>query len=207
MSNTNSFDRLYALEQLRRSKNPIRRIIKNVYLKNILKDVIGPTLDIGCGAGQLLARLPKYSLGLELNKHLIQELSSIGYNVKYYDLIQDNYSFSFITTGEYKTIVLSHVLEHFSESSLVLREILCSAERIGIKKVIIVVPGKKGYESDSTHKTFVDRNYIKSHDLETVNNFKITSYTDFPFPFEIMGSYFVYQELKIVYSITSNCKI
>jgi hypothetical protein len=58
MDSTAEFDKNYAAEQLRRRRHPLRRLVKRHYLNNILSEVRGPTIDFGCGAGQLLARFP-----------------------------------------------------------------------------------------------------------------------------------------------------
>ena len=41
MKGTEQFDKDYAAEQLRRSRHPLRKIIKRFYLDNILRDVRG----------------------------------------------------------------------------------------------------------------------------------------------------------------------
>ena len=66
------FGSAYAVEQLRRSRHPLRRLIKKFYLDRVLRELRGPTIDFGCGAGQLLARLPADSVGLEVNPPLVQ---------------------------------------------------------------------------------------------------------------------------------------
>ena len=199
MQQNSEFGQDYAEEQLRRSKHPIRRIIKQFYLDNILADVRGPALDVGCGAGQLLASLPKGSLGLEINPYLIKELASSGLNVMPYNLEEDDFAVSCIASGTYKTIIVAHVLEHFSDAANAVRKLIHAANRLGVERIIIVVPGRKGYASDETHKTFVDRTFFKGSDLEYVEGFRIKGYTDFPLPLKAADKYFVYQELKIVY--------
>ena len=48
------FGSAYAAEQLRRSRHPLRRLIKKFYLDRVLGEVGDrPTIDFGCGAGQL----------------------------------------------------------------------------------------------------------------------------------------------------------
>ena len=71
VSEAAGFDAGYAGEQLRRSKQPLRKVVKGFYLRSVLSLLNGPTIDYGCGAGQLLALLPAGSLGLEVNPHLI----------------------------------------------------------------------------------------------------------------------------------------
>lgn len=199
MFNNLELAKAYAAEQMRRSHHPLRRIIKSFYLKNILSDVRGKTIDLGCGAGQLLARLPEGSLGLESNQFLVTELLGKKLNVRCYDIEADDFNLSGCEAGVYKTLVLCHVLEHFGEAAAALIKITQSAKRLGIERLIVVVPGKKGYVSDATHKTMVDRKFITDHDLDRINGFSIVKICDYPFWFEAVGDYFVYQELKIVF--------
>ncbi|MEO8407474.1 MAG: hypothetical protein ABI476_03505, partial [Oxalobacteraceae bacterium] len=77
--------------QLRRSRHPLRKSIKFFYLKNILRDVVGKTIDFGCGAGQLLTGLPAGSVGLEVNPHLVDALRKAGLNAQRYDPEDDFY--------------------------------------------------------------------------------------------------------------------
>ena len=52
------FGRDYARSQIDRQKNPFRKLIKSFYVSRILQHVDGPAVDLGCGAGQILERLP-----------------------------------------------------------------------------------------------------------------------------------------------------
>lgn len=199
MQNEIHFDKSYASEQLRRSTHPIRKIIKRIYLENILTDIRGATLDIGCGAGQLLERLPEGSLGLEVNPHLVSALTDMGMSVMHYDLEADDFGLTPIPVARFETIVLSHVLEHFSDAATVMKKLFRAAGRLGVSRFIIVLPGEKGFASDETHRTFIDRNYILDNDLESVDGYVLTKHRDFPFPKAWCGKFYKYQELKLVY--------
>ena len=204
MHSSDEFDKPYAEEQLRRSRHPLHRLIKKFYIENILADVQGPTIDIGCGAGQLLAKLPSGSVGLEVNPFLVETLKGSGLTVLAYNIEADDFGLSVISSGDYKTIILSHVLEHFDDAADALRRLICSAKRLGVERIIIVVPGIKGYASDKTHKTFVNRSFLKTNKLENFEGYRILKVKDFPFSSEIAGKYFIYQELKIVYEQCGN---
>lgn len=194
------YDIEYANEQIRRSRHPVRRLIKRFYLNHILKDVIGSTLDLGCGAGQLLARLPGNSLGIEVNPVLAEYLTSLNMNILHCNIIEDSFLLPNIPDNKFQTLVLSHVVEHFSDAANAIRNIFASANRIGISRIIIVVPGKIGYEADNTHRTFVDALFLEKNNLKNVSGYELDSKSYFPFPFESFGNYFVYQELKLVYN-------
>lgn len=198
MNSVNEFDVVYATEQLRRSSNPLRKIIKIFYLKNILRDVKGRTVDFGCGAGQLLACLPAGSVGLEVNSHLVTALRKTGLDAQLYD-VDDDFSFNEFHPGDYQTFIMAHVLEHFDGADNKLRKILHSCCRIGIERVIIVVPGAKGFSSDVTHKTFINKNYLIEHQLSSCEGYVLREKSYFPINIEFIGNYFVFHELKLIY--------
>jgi len=142
MVEEHNFDQLYAAEQLRRSKHPIRRLIKYFYINNILKDVVGLAIDLGCGAGQLLEKLPPDSLGLELNPFLIKELSSKGLQILRFNINDDNGRFSGIPSNQYKTLIISHVLEHFADASAVMQKLFSSATIWVLLELLLWCRGK-----------------------------------------------------------------
>ncbi len=198
MPTASEFNLHYALEQLRRSRHPLRRLIKEPYLRNILRDVTGPSIDFGCGAGQLLARLPAGSVGLEANPVLVESLRSEHLNVLHYDAQDDRFLLAGLPENRYSTFIMAHVLEHFAEAGPVLRTLLRSCRRLGVQRFILVVPGWKGYLSDPTHKTFVDRPYLEREGLFSCEGFTLKHARYFPIDHEALGRYFVYHELTAV---------
>ena len=122
------YDREYAGRQLRRKRNPLRRAIKHFYLENLLREVRGRTIDLGFGAGQLLERLPEGSLGLEVNPHLVEEARRAGLNAAVYDTSSAEPLIDAVPAGAYSTLVLAHVLEHFADADVMLRNILRSGD-------------------------------------------------------------------------------
>jgi SAM-dependent methyltransferase len=198
MSGT-EYDEAYAERQLSRSRNPLRHLIKNFYLRDLMREICGPTIDFGCGAGQLLAKLPKGSLGLEVNATLVQELKSQGLNARLYDPIQDQLFFAELADGQYQTFVMSHVLEHFDDAVDGLHKILRACGRLGISRVIVVVPGERGYAFDNTHRSFVNRDYLIRHNLLDCEGYAVTNMRYFPINLEIIGAFFTFHELKIIY--------
>lgn len=199
MDSIAEFDKNYAAEQLRRSRHPLRRLVKHLYLNNILNEVTGPTIDFGCGAGQLLARLPAGSVGLEINPYLVEELRRTGLNVVSYDPDADQFSLHEFPADRYKTLVIAHVIEHFSDSAQALRKICRTCARLGIRKIIVIVPGAKGFRSDKTHKTFVNQRYLEDHDLLNCEGYAVSKTGYFPINIESLGEYFTFHEFKIVY--------
>ncbi|MEP6939680.1 MAG: methyltransferase domain-containing protein [Rudaea sp.] len=199
MSVAEEFDDTYAAEQLRRARHPLRRFIKGFYLEHVLADVHGPTIDFGCGAGQILARLPAGSIGVEINPVLVEQVRRMGLDVVAYDAFSDDFGFTGFAQDHYKSLVISHVLEHFDDSAAVMRKMWRSAARLGIDTIVMVVPGEKGYASDPTHKTFVTEQYLRDHDLANCEGFAIDKVHYFPGDTAAIGRYFVFHEMKVVY--------
>jgi len=199
MSDNEEFGGAYAASQLARRQHPLRRIIKAAYISNLLKHVEGPSVDLGCGAGQILERLPAGSVGVEVNPHLVADLGKRGLRVFRATPDGARLDLSSIAAGEFKTLVLSHVLEHFSDADQVLRRLLADCSERGISTVILVVPGAVGYRSDATHKTFIDAEYLRAHQLQSCEGYAIAHQSYFPGNIEKIGEIFVYHEMMFVY--------
>lgn len=199
MDSSVEFDKHYAAEQLRRSRHLLRRLVKRRYVDNILREVTGPTIDFGCGAGQLLARLPAGSVGLEINPYLVEELRRTGLNVLPYNPNADQFTLREFPVDHYKTMVIAHVIEHFADCAQAVRKIWRTCGRLGIRKIIVIVPGEKGFRSDNTHKTFVNQRYLHNEGLLTCEGYAVTKTGYFPINTEGFGKHFTYHEFKIVY--------
>ena len=199
----NDFGADYAAEQLRRASHPFRRRIRKFYLDNILRDVRGPTIDFGCGAGQLLSRLPKGSLGLELNPHLVSMLQASGLNAMQYDSEADGFAFKGLAQNHYQTFVVSHVLEHFEDVPQIMKRMFRGCFELGVKRIVAVVPGIKGYLSDATHRTFVTEGFIAYHGLKQIEDFRLTHTSYFPGNVRKFGEAFTFHELKLVYDLAA----
>ncbi len=194
---TLEFDQAYADEQLRRSRHPLRRVIKGFYLRSVLRDVQGATIDFGCGAGQLLARLPNGSVGLEVNPHLVKGLCGDGFTVFQARGTKVDFDLPDIIAGRYQTLVIAHVLEHLPDPAQALTALLAACQRVGIRRVLVVVPGVKGFASDRTHKTFVDRAFIETRMPADIGGFVRSRITYFPGPWAWIGRFFVFHEMKV----------
>lgn len=196
-TNTATYDQSYTDYQLKR--HWLRKAIRKLYLNNAARKCRGMTVDLGCGVGTLLERLPAGSLGLEINQATVGYCKQRGLNVEHYDPEKDNYRFEFIEPGKYKTLISSHVLEHLVEPEKVLQSILDSCKRLGIDRVIIIVPGIKGYTTDSTHRTFIDENYLRSKHMLPAEGWRVSEVVRFPFNSAFIGKYFTHNELIITY--------
>jgi SAM-dependent methyltransferase len=193
------FDAGYASEQLRRSKHPLRRAIKGFYLRSVLSLVKGPTIDYGCGAGQLLALLPAGSVGLEVNPHLIAAHNRAGLTVRQWQANDQGFDLPGMETGRYKTLVISHVLEHLPDPTAALLRLLQACQRLGVERLIAVVPGAKGFASDATHRCFIDARFVAAQGWQQLAGYRLSLQRYFPLPWAAGGDLYVYNEMQLVF--------
>ena len=148
----------------------------------------------------MLEKLPKGSVGIEVSDYLVSYLAEERrLRVVKYDPESDDFRFDMLETSMYSTFVMSHVLEHFDDAATVLGKIMNSCARLGVRRIIIVVPGLKGYASDSTHKTFVDKRFVIDSGLTDHQVYDIAKMDYFPIDLEVAGNYFIYNEMMLVF--------
>lgn len=185
------FDEDYTRYQMNRSR--FRKLVRKLYLRRAASQVAGSTLDFGCGIGELLSVLPEGSRGLEYNEATVAYCRSIGLPVDHYDGFADDWSLSRLSREDgFESMVVSHVLEHLEHPASVFRKLLAAAERLGIRRVLVIVPGMAGFRIDPTHLTFVDEPVLRQslpHGWVREESFH------FPFPAAWVGDYFAYNEL------------
>lgn len=180
------------------SASPIRKYIRRrFYINNILRFVKGKTIDFGCGAGEVLKFLPTGSLGLDPNQSSIKHCLSKKLNAKFYNLSKDKYNFSTLKNHRFQTFLMNHVLEHLIGPQKILAKIFKSAKKLGIERIIIVIPCKRGFKADETHVAYIDSNFFKT--IESYSGYAIIYKKYYPINNEIIGKIFRYQELIIVY--------
>lgn len=181
------------------SRGLVRVKIKNIYLNNIKKYLSGLTIDFGCGIGQLLKLLPVESLGLEINTTAVDYCRKQNLNVELYLPDIDDYSFKNIKSGVYKNFIMSHVLEHIEDASEIFKKIIKSCKRMGIEKIVLVVPGYKGYLSDNSHRTYINRSYLVKNNIVKLHGYHLRIVEYFPFNIEMAGNIFTHNESIFVY--------
>jgi SAM-dependent methyltransferase len=192
------YDRSYTEYQLKK-RSWLRQFVRDFYLKATLQLLEGQTIDFGCGTGDLLRKLPPGSIGLEINPVTVKYCQSQGLNVYLYDPQKDGYRLSDFVPGQYKSLILSHVLEHVEQPVHVLHTLLQAAQRLGIRRVVVIVPGKKGFAFDSTHRTYIDRSFFKNHNLTEVDDFRVVKQRYFPINFQVIENFSTYLELQVIY--------
>lgn len=180
------------------NRSALRKWVRQVFLKSAAGPLTGPTLDFGCGVGELLSRLPEGSKGLEYNRVSVQHCVRNGLDVEWYDGYADDWNLSVLSeTSRFDSMVISHVLEHLEDPMDVLRALLRSAKRLGIERVLVIVPCPAGYRTDATHRTFVDLDMLHKA-MHADDHWRIGRHAYFPLNTPKPGNWFRYHELQVL---------
>lgn len=177
----------------------VRKFVRRLYLASARARLMGgPTLDFGCGIGELLQTLPPGSRGLEYNRATVALCKASGLKVDWYDGFADDWRLSVLPEKErFESMVLSHVLEHFDSPMQILERMLEAAQVRDIQRVLIIVPGRAGFAKDPTHRTFVDLQMLERA-LSVNKQWRLSEHFYFPFPLHSVGGLFVHNELQVV---------
>jgi trans-aconitate methyltransferase len=192
----NDFDESYTAYQSERS--PIRRFVRRWYLRSATSQLHGPTLDFGCGTGELLSRLPKGSKGVEYNQTSVEHCRAKGLDVTWYDGSADNWSLSTLPADfRFESMVISHVLEHLDGPMEVLQRLLIAASLRGVRRTLVIVPGHAGFRIDPTHRTLVRWEMLRDA-IGSFEGWSVTSKRYFPCDIRKIGQVFPHHELQVL---------
>lgn len=184
MNNSNK----YNLYLLNRSKLGLfyRKFYLYPKLSNFLQ---GAVLDIGCGIGDFISYYHN-SFGIDVNSENIRYCKSINLQCDLY-----KYSDYKKYINKFNSFLLDNVLEHIKDPN----EILTFVNNISKKKdrLVVGVPGLKGYSYDDDHKVFYDLkklNYVVSQ-----FNFKYKKHFYTPLNTNILSKYIKQHCLYAIY--------
>lgn len=188
----------YVDYQLRRSW--LRRQVRKLYLHSAASKLSGPTLDFGCGLGELLELLPAGSQGLEYNLVAVAHCRKNGLRVDAYDGAMDNWHLSALPIlKKFESMVISHVLEHLDDPMVILHKLLSAAAARDIRRVLVIVPGSAGYDIDPTHRTFINLEQLADVRVTTGTSFQLEQTRYFPGNWRSIGDYLSHHELQAIY--------
>ena len=221
-------------------RSRLRKVLRRPWLRAAAGFVEGPSIDLGCGVGELLERLPAGSMGLEINKASVDHCRAKGLDVTYYDGWADDWRLTVVRdaasgragalapgtslddpdpdsdshpdsdpdpadsdgsrgNGGFDTLIMSHVLEHLDDPVDVLHRLLEAAGPLGLRQVLIIVPGPAGFRSQESHRTFVDRDMLSDATVTSGTGFALASASYFPGNLRRIGDLFLYHELRASY--------
>lgn len=193
------FDKDYTDYQANRSL--LRKWVRRAYLRSAASQLTGPTLDFGCGVGELLERLPGGSRGLEYNQATVEFCRRKGLQVDAYDGFVDDWNLSVLAPeSRFDSMVISHVLEHLEGPAQVLRRLLLASQRLGVRRVLVIVPGRAGFRIDATHHTFVNRDLLSRVGIVQGTGFSMQRTRYFPGNLHRIGDWFPHHELQVLYA-------
>lgn len=123
-------------------------------------------LDLGCGFGDFLIYCRKKGIaarGIDSNPHFVSQLAAQGVVAACDDICR----LSTLPDGSVQAALADNVLEHLRPE-----EILSALRAIERKLapggcLLAVVPGKKGFARDQTHRTFLDEANIEPLSAQT----------------------------------------
>jgi SAM-dependent methyltransferase len=143
-------------------------------------------IDLGCGTGEFLKFLKlnkRAFLGIDNNPFLVEKCVKLGYEVILDDLTKlENIKLPI------ENALCDNVLEHLD---LIQINYFFSAIKIKMAKkgtLIIIVPDKKGFQHDPTHKTFVNIQIIE--EMCTKYNVQLQKSFAHPINIKSVGNFF-----------------
>lgn len=188
----------YTHYQLDRSR--ARKFVRQLYLDSAVRQLRGPTVDFGCGVGELLRRLPAGSIGLEINPVSVEHCRQQGLDARVYDGDADHWALGVLDSAPgLQSLVVSHVLEHLERPMDKLNRLLHACNGLGIERALVIVPGRRGYESDDTHRTFVDLRMLSDPQVTAATGFSVLASRYFPGNLRVLGQRFPHHELQVSY--------
>jgi SAM-dependent methyltransferase len=111
-------------------------------------------LDVGCGIGDLLRFRPG-TVGVDVNPQTVAACRAAGLNAT--TMEPDRLPFG---DGSFDGAVLDNVLEHLADPYPLLAEIARLLQPTG--RLLVGVPGRKGYAADPDHKIHYDAERMRS---------------------------------------------
>lgn len=188
----------YTQYQLDRSW--LRKFVRRLYLGSALSKLQGPTVDFGCGVGELLRRLPTGSIGLEINPVSVAHCRQQGLDALVYDGESDGWSLGVLESRPgLESLIASHVFEHLEQPMQKLSRLLRACSRLKISRVLVIVPGRRGYESDDTHRTFIDLEMLSDPRVVEDTGFALATSQYFPGNLRSLGGIFPHHELQVMF--------
>jgi len=179
-----------------------KKILRKIELFPAIWNTRGKTIDVGCGTGDLLEVLPKGSVGLDINPHAVDYCLEQKLDAIVYDAFADDFRLTPLRErgDRFSSMALCHLLEHLPNVADLMPKLFQSAGELGVSRIVITVPGKKGYDRDKTHRTFINPAYIREHQLRNVAGFQLKREGFHPLPFEAAGDRLAENTYVMVYT-------
>ena len=164
-----------------------QRLLRRFFLLPVTRFFSGRVLDIGAGIGEVLDLYPN-AFGIDPNSECAGFCASRGHQC----LNADAYHLPF-RDNAFDGVLLNNVLEHLTAPDQAFSEITRVLRDSG--RLMIELPGKKGFFYDKTHVRFWrDKDIVPF--LEQ-RNFRMIRVYYFPVPFEYAGNILTHNKLRV----------
>jgi trans-aconitate methyltransferase len=159
-----------------------------IYPRCVAEFSFGLIYDIGCGLGAFLEYCKKRNLparGFDSNPQLVERCQKKGFAATLEDIVRPK--------GDYQpapNLICDNVLEHLTLDEI--DAFFSNVKRYWAQGgvLLVIVPNRRGYKSDPTHKTFVDEKMIRQialkHQLTLVRQYR------HPIRWKFPGNFYVF---------------
>ena len=162
-------------------------LLRKLFLMPVAKYFSGRVLDIGSGIGEFLEYYTD-SIGIDIHRDCVTFCKSKGLNCLHADV----YKLPF-DDNSFDGVLLNNILEHLEKPDDAFSEIKRVLRNDG--KLLIELPGKKGFYYDKTHVKFWGKKEIV--DFLEKWSFKDIRAKFFPLPFEFAGDILTHNKLRV----------
>ena len=160
-------------------------MFRKYFYRNILKELRGKTLDIGCGLGEFVK---KNGSGIDPNPYCVNYCKGKGLDVKTGKAERIPYK-----DKTFDSVFCLCVLEHLKKPEQSVKEMARVLKPKG--KLVLIVPTECDFERDKTHVKFWDKENTKKL-LKPY--FRISRMVYFPFSATFIRKMLYFNELRIV---------
>mgnify|MGYP001579189544 FL=1 len=170
-----------------RKRSLIGILFRRLFLMPVVNYFRGNVLDIGSGIGEFLEYYPD-SVGIDVNKDCVESCVSKGLKCFHADV----YRLPFMDNS-FDGVLLNNILEHLGKPDDAFSEIKRVLRNDG--RLLIELPGKKGFCYDKTHVKFWDKTEMM--DFLAKWGFRNITARFFPVPFEFAGNALTHNKLRV----------
>lgn len=170
-----------------RDRGWARLLLRRLFFLPVRRFFNGRVLDIGSGIGEFL-EIYRDAVGVDRDMDNVSYCAGRGRQC----LCADAYSLPF-REGSFDGVLLSNVLEHLEHPDAAMKEVTRVLRDGG--RIMVELPGRKGYAFDSTHVRFWGETDIVSY--LTLHGFRDIRASYFPVPCERAGDVLTHNKLRV----------
>lgn len=171
------------------NRNKFSFLVRQFFIKDIVRHFDGQVLDVGCGIGEFLERYPD-SIGIDLNPYALK------FNLQRAKIrCLSNLQYLPIRDNSFDGVLLSNILEHLHDAEFALAEALRVLKPQGV--LVLTLPMEAGFHHDPTHIRMFNETNLKT----LAQNFalEIKSIYRYPFRPAWIGKYLYFCELRCIF--------